>query len=188
MDRRVVLGCAGRVAPDRTGDECEDEEPFSLRNTPSQALYTTYLASDDRPVLLGALEPKFWRRFCEGIGREDLIAYHDGAEISFGEDDSVLRTQLETEFAKATSNEWLQRFIDWDVPGGPVYDVPAIMQTQHFADRKIAEGKPGDWPLVTTAVRWLHSDIRAGSGLGYPPDFNEHESEIRNDWLRGEAW
>lgn len=164
------------------------KEPFSLRNTPSQALYTTYLASDDRPVLLGALEPKFWRRFCEGIGRTDLIDSHDGAEISFGDDDSLLRTELQTEFAKATSDEWLQRFIDWDVPGGPVYDVPAIMATEHFADRKIIEGQPGEWPLVTTAVRWLDSGSRAGNGLGYPPEFNDHEREIREQWLRQEAW
>jgi alpha-methylacyl-CoA racemase len=161
--------------------------PFSLRNTPSQALYTTYLASDDRPVLLGTLEPKFWRRFCEGIGRVDLIKYHDGAEIAFGDDDSQLRGELETEFAKATSAEWLQRFIEWDVPGGPVYDVPALMETDHFADRKIIEGQAGAWPVVTTAVRWLHSESRAGSGLGQPPDFNEHEREIREQWLRQET-
>ena len=150
-------------------------------------MYTTYLASDDRPVLLGALEPKFWRRFCEGIDRADLIGYHDGAEISFGEDDSLLRAELEIEFAKATSDEWLQRFINWDVPGGPVYDVPAIMQTDHFADRKIVEGEPGQWPIVTTAVRWLHSDSRAGSALGYPPDFNEHEEQVHKEWLAEET-
>jgi alpha-methylacyl-CoA racemase len=163
------------------------KQPFSLRESPPQALYTTYLASDDRPVLLGALEPKFWRRFCQGIGREDLIDNHDGAEIAFGDNDSALRGELEAEFAKATSDEWLQRFLAWDVPGGPVYDVPAIMATEHFAQRKIVEGEPGEWPLVTTAIRWQHSETRAGSGLGYPPDFNEHERQIRKEWLADDS-
>jgi crotonobetainyl-CoA:carnitine CoA-transferase CaiB-like acyl-CoA transferase len=158
-------------------------EPFSLRETPPQALYTTYLASDGRPVLLGTLEPKFWRRFCQGVGREDLIQDHDGTEIAFGDDDKHLRSELESVFATATSAQWLQRFIDWDVPGGPVYDVPAIMATEHFAQRKIIEGQPGQWPNVTMAVRWMHSDSRAGSGLDYPPDYNQHEDLIRKEWL-----
>jgi len=42
--------------------------------------------------------------------------------------------------------------------------------------------------VVTTAVRWLHSESRAGSGLRQPPDFNEHEQEIRQQWLGQEAW
>ena len=69
-----------------------------------------------------------------------------------------------------------------------MYDVPTLMETEHFADRKIIEGQPGEWPLVTTAVRWLDSESRAGSGLAHPPDFNEHEREIRQQWLRQEAW
>jgi len=159
------------------------EQPFSLRETPPQALYTTYLASDGRPVLLGTLEPKFWRRFCQGVGREDLIQDHNGTEIAFGDDDEHLRAELESVFATATSAQWLQRFIDWDVPGGPVYDVPAIMATEHFAQRKIIEGQPGQWPNITMAVRWMHSDSRAGSGLDYPPDYNQHEDLIRKEWL-----
>ena len=34
--------------------------------------YYPYEASDGW-VTCGALEPKFWRAFCEGVGREDLI-------------------------------------------------------------------------------------------------------------------
>jgi alpha-methylacyl-CoA racemase len=157
--------------------------PFSLRETPSQALYDTYLASDGRPVLLGALEPKFWRRFCEGIGRPDLVDRHDGTEIAFGDDQADLRAELEREFAKEPAHVWLQRFLYWDVPGGPVYDVPAIMGTEHYAERGIVSGKPGEWPEVATAVRWHASDSRAGLGLKPPPDFNEHERDVLRDWL-----
>lgn len=159
------------------------QRPFSLHETFSQALYDTYLSSDGRPVLLGALEPKFWRRFCEGIGREDLIDRHNGEEIAFGDDESELRTELEQEFAKESADEWLKRFLEWDVPGGPVYDVPAIMQTEHFYERGILVGDEGQWPLITAAVRWQASDCRAGHGLNRPPDYNEHESEIREQWL-----
>jgi alpha-methylacyl-CoA racemase len=159
------------------------KEPFSLRKMPAMSLYTTYLASDDRPIMFGALEPKFWRRFCEGIRRHDLIASHDDAAISFGDDQTELRRELEKEFARATSDEWLQRFLDWDIPGGPVYDVPAIMESRHFAERGIIEGAPGEWPQVKMAFRWQNADSRAGSGLRAPPEFNQDEDDVRADWL-----
>ncbi len=148
-----------------------------------QALYDTYLSSDGVAVLLGALEPKFWKRFCENIGRADLIGRHSGAALAFADNDDDLRAELEKEFGKAAAAEWLQRFIDWDVPGGPVLDVQQIMATDHFAARQIAEGDDGEWPNVTTAIRWHHTSERAGAGLAPPPKFDQHREEVLRDWL-----
>lgn len=148
-----------------------------------QSLYDTYLSSDGVPVLLGALEPKFWKRFCENIGRGDLISRHTGAALAFGDNDDDLRAELEKEFGRATAAEWLQRFIDWDVPGGPVLDVPQIMATDHFAARQITEGESGEWPNVTTAIRWHHTGERAGTRLTPPPKFDQHREEVLRDWL-----
>ncbi|WP_029116509.1 CaiB/BaiF CoA-transferase family protein [Mycobacterium sp. URHB0044] len=158
-------------------------QPFSLREMPAMSLYTTYAASDGRPVMFGALEPKFWRRFCEGIGRDDLVAAHDQTAISFADNALDLRKALEAVFATATSDEWLQRFLDWDIPGGPVYDVPAIMQTAHYSARQLVEGDPGSWPQVKMAFRWQKSNSRAGSGLTPPPEFNQDEATVRAQWL-----
>ena len=148
-----------------------------------QSLYDTYLSSDGVPVLLGALELKFWKRFCENIGRADLIARHSGAALEFADNDDDLRAELEKEFKKTTAAEWLRRFIDWDVPGGPVLDVPQIMATDHFAARHITEGEDGEWPNVTTAIRWHHTGERAGAGLAPPPEFDQHRKEVLDDWL-----
>lgn len=77
-----------------------------------------YRASDGVPVLLGALEPKFWHRFCERIQRPDLEPLgHTGEEIEFGVEDARLRHELRTIFATATADEWQRRFVNWDVPG-----------------------------------------------------------------------
>jgi crotonobetainyl-CoA:carnitine CoA-transferase CaiB-like acyl-CoA transferase len=158
-------------------------QPFSMRTPRRQALYDTYLSSDGVPVLLGTLEPKFWKRFCDNIGRPDLIDRHGGGALEFGDDDGPLRKELEGEFARATGDEWLRRFVAWDVPGGPVLDVPAIMKTEHFAAREIAEGADGDWPNVTTAIRWHHTGQRAGAGLAPPPAFDQDRAEVLRDWL-----
>jgi len=158
-------------------------EPVTMHVPRRQALYDTYLSSDGLPVLLGALEAKFWNRFCEKIDRPDLAHRHSGAAIEFGDNDQHLRAELEQEFAKATAADWLRRFVEWDVPGGPVLDVPRIMATDHFAARHIAEGAEGEWPNVATAIRWHHVDERAGAGLSPPPSFDQHHDEILRDWL-----
>jgi alpha-methylacyl-CoA racemase len=67
------------------------KRPVSMHAPQRQALYDTYLSSDGVPVLLGTLEPKFWARFCENIGRADLVARHGGATLAFGQDDDDLR-------------------------------------------------------------------------------------------------
>jgi alpha-methylacyl-CoA racemase len=158
-------------------------QPVSQHTSRRQALYDTYLSSDSQPVLLGTLEPKFWIRFCERIGRPDLVDRHGGAALEFGDDDSDLRAELETEFAKATADEWLDRFLVWDIPGGPVLDVPRIMQTDHFAARLIAQPSELGWPNITTAIRWHHVDERAGTGLSPPPDYDQHREEVLKSWL-----
>ena len=159
------------------------KQPFTLHGRPRQALYDTYLSSDGVPVLLGALEHKFWKRFCEQIGRPDLIGRHSGAALEFGDADDGLRAELETEFAKATAAQWLERFVAWDVPGGPVLEIPQVMETDHFATRRIAEGEDGAWPNVTTAICWHHTGERAGAGLTPPPAFDQNREEILRDWL-----
>lgn len=159
------------------------KEPFTMHMPLRQALYDTYLSSDGIPVLLGALEPKFWTRFCTEIGRTDLVGHHDGTQIAFGDDDAELRAELEAEFAKATAAQWLERFLAWDVPGGPVLDVPHIMQTDHYLARGIASGAEGEWPNVATAVRWHHTGERAGAGLAPPPAYDENRDEVLRDWL-----
>ncbi len=40
------------------------------------ACYNVYRTRDDELMALGALELKFWRTFCERVGRPDLVARH----------------------------------------------------------------------------------------------------------------
>ena len=159
------------------------KQPVSMHQPRRQALYDTYRSSDGVPVLLGALEPKFWSRFCDRIGRSDLAGRHPGVALAFGDEDEDLRAELEQEFATATAAEWLDRFLEWDVPGGPVLDVPRIMDTDHFAARGIAAGPDGEWPNIATAIRWHHVGERAGAGLAPPPAFDQHHDDILRDWL-----
>lgn len=65
------------------------------------ACYRTYRCADGH-VTLGALEPKFWRAFCEGLDRPDLLA-HGGATPG-----SEFGQAIEAIFAERTRDEWTE--------------------------------------------------------------------------------
>jgi crotonobetainyl-CoA:carnitine CoA-transferase CaiB-like acyl-CoA transferase len=62
--------------------------------------YTTYRTRDGRFVALGALEPKFFKEFCEAVGRPEL------AERQFDGEGDGPRAELEAIFAGRTRDEW----------------------------------------------------------------------------------
>jgi crotonobetainyl-CoA:carnitine CoA-transferase CaiB-like acyl-CoA transferase len=161
----------------RTGEPCNAHERSM------GPLYDVYTASDGRPVLLGALEPKFFERFCTEVGRRDLIEHHHGGEIEFGVGDERLRKELEGIFATATSEEWRRRFTEWDVPGSPVLQLPEVTELEHFAARGLVEGAPGTWPNVMLPIRWHHTGERAGAGLTPPPELGADAEDVLRDWL-----
>ncbi|HEY2908378.1 MAG TPA: CaiB/BaiF CoA-transferase family protein [Vicinamibacterales bacterium] len=70
------------------------------------ACYALYETADHEWVALGALEAKFWRAFCERIGRADLIPFQHAAgaegERVLGEVRAVMRTR--------TLDDWLAHF------------------------------------------------------------------------------
>ena len=83
----------------------------------ASACYTLYETADGQWLALGALEPKFWRGFCELIGRADLVplqhAGGDEGARALREVQAVMRTR--------PRDEWLARFADADVCLSPVY-------------------------------------------------------------------
>ncbi len=68
--------------------------------TGGSACYGVYRTRDGRFVALGALEPKFFRSFCEAAGRPEL------AERQFEDDGRGPREELAALFATRTRDEW----------------------------------------------------------------------------------
>ena len=78
------------------------------------ACYRMYATADGRQVTVGALEPKFFGRLCELLGRPDLAA------DQYAEDQAPLIRALSEVFATQTLAQWLDVFADEDVCVGPV--------------------------------------------------------------------
>jgi alpha-methylacyl-CoA racemase len=78
------------------------------------ACYRMYETSDGRHLTVGALEPKFFARLCELVGRPEL------AERQYGDDQRTLAAELADVFHRRPLEEWLDVFEREDVCVGPV--------------------------------------------------------------------
>jgi alpha-methylacyl-CoA racemase len=90
-------------------------EPLERLLTGGLACYAIYETLDGRHLTVTAVEPKFFQRLCELLGREELVErqYDPGAQES-------LRAALAETFASEELGTWLERFESEDVMIGPV--------------------------------------------------------------------
>jgi len=89
-------------------------EPVEKMLTGGLACYRIYATADGRFLTVGALEPKFFVRLCELIGRPEL------AERHYDADQGTLAEELAAIFAERSLAGWLAQFGDEDVCVGPV--------------------------------------------------------------------
>lgn len=80
------------------------------------ACYGVYRTRDGRFAALGALEPKFFRAFCEAAGRPDLV------ERQFDDGGRGPRAELEALFATRTRDEWARLGEEHDCCLAPVLE------------------------------------------------------------------
>ena len=98
-----------RLASHRLGGE-----PIPRLLTGGLACYRIYATADGRHLTVAALEPKFFERLCELIGRPDL------AGRQWSTDQEPLAEELAQAFAARPLAAWLELFDGEDVGVGPV--------------------------------------------------------------------
>lgn len=90
-------------------------DPVPRMLTGGLACYRIYSTADGRFLTVGALEPRFWRRLCEVVGRGDL------APRQFDHDQEAVAAELAEVLATRTLGAWLTLFDGEDVCAGPVW-------------------------------------------------------------------
>jgi len=90
-------------------------EPAPRMLTGGLACYRLYPTADGGHLTVGALEPKFFRRLCELVGRPEL------ADRQYDTDQDALADELAGVFATRILDDWLAHFGDEDVCVGPVW-------------------------------------------------------------------
>lgn len=90
-------------------------EPVPRMLTGGLACYRLYSTADGRQLTVGALEPRFFERLCELLGRPDL------GERQFDDDQEALAEELAAVLATRSLSDWLEHLGDADVCVGPVW-------------------------------------------------------------------
>jgi alpha-methylacyl-CoA racemase len=153
---------------------CDGEVPRrgELELAGGLVCYRPY-ACKDGWVTLGALEPKFWANWCQGVGREDLI------EKQFERPGSEAHAEVERVFLERTRDEWSEFASQHDCCLEPVLDLDEALDSDLVRGRAMVVEleQPG-----AGTVRQLGHPVKFSRTPGAPqgpgPGLGEHTDEV----------
>lgn len=136
--------------------------------------YRPYRCADGW-VTLGALEPKFFKAFCEGVGRPDLI------EHQFQPPGSDAHEQIEAIFAARTREQWAEFAGEHDCCLEPVLEFDEAMDSELVRAREMIVEI--DQPGARRPVRQLGLPVKLSRTPGDPrrlpgPGLGEHTAAV----------
>ncbi len=136
--------------------------------------YRPYRCADGY-VTLGALEPKFWQAWCEGVGREDLLHH------AFDPPGSDAHRAVSEIFAARSREEWRQFASEHDCCLEPVLDLDEVLESQLVAQRQMVVDL--EQPGAEQTVRLLGAPIKLNRTPADPsrapgPALGEHTDEV----------
>jgi alpha-methylacyl-CoA racemase len=136
--------------------------------------YRPYRCADGW-VTLGALEPKFWKAFCLGVGREDLV------NNAFDPPGSETHKAVEEIFQGRTREQWRQFASQNDCCLEPVLELDEVLDSELVRAREMVSTlvQPG----AEREVRLLGVPIKLSRTPGDPargpgPVLGEHTDEL----------
>jgi crotonobetainyl-CoA:carnitine CoA-transferase CaiB-like acyl-CoA transferase len=153
---------------------CDGEVPRRGRGSLNGgiACYLPYEAADGW-VTCGALEPKFWRNFCEGVGRPELIGKQ------FVAPDSDDGRAIAAVFKDRTREEWRAFNDAHDAMIEPVLDLDEALDSKLIAEREMVVEL--EQPRLG-AVRQLGVPVKLsrtpGAAARPAPGLGEHTEEV----------
>jgi alpha-methylacyl-CoA racemase len=138
--------------------------------------YGVYATRDGRYVTLAALEPKFWARFCELVGRPDLIPLH-GPAVWARRDE--VRAVVAAIFATRTRDEWLALLAGEDTCVGPVSTLAESLRDPQVQARRMVR----DADLGVAQAHSALSPVPRLASAAVPPDrppprLGEHSAAV----------
>ncbi len=136
------IGATYALNNDRITDRTGLRQPGDTERT--SAKYQYYGTADGRYVLFCAIEHKFWARFCEALGRDDLIGEQASpGPVDFAHRDEALRRQLQEIFRSRPQDEWVRFALEHRLPLGPAHQRVAELRDdpQIRARQIIVEGE-----------------------------------------------
>ncbi len=135
----------------------------SLPVTMGRPFYNVYRTADGQYFSLGAIEPKFWQRFCEAAGRTDLLTRQ--FDPSVGEELNAL-------FGQKSRAEWMEVFEGTDACVEPVNTFEQVLSEPHVQARGHVHTENGKPVRMNTPFVFARRESAA------PPRLGEHTRQV----------
>ncbi|MDE4098587.1 CaiB/BaiF CoA transferase family protein [Phaeobacter gallaeciensis] len=158
-------------------------QPVGTRH-PSIVPYGAFPTRDGH-VIVACLTERFWHNFARCLGREDLITDPRFAEYEKRlENRDALEPEICEIMEKDTTEYWLDRLSEFDVPNAPILSIAESLEQEHVAARGLIETVThpdvGDMQLVRGPIRF---DGEGPAPARAPALLGEHTRSVLSDWL-----
>jgi crotonobetainyl-CoA:carnitine CoA-transferase CaiB-like acyl-CoA transferase len=128
------------------------------------ACYNVYETRDSRYMALGALEPQFWKAFCDSVGRYDWSKKN---YFEPGPHQRVLQEEIAELFREKSQAEWVAHFANYDCCCEPVLTLSEAMEDRDLHAREMV-------------IELVHESWGVYRQLGIAPKFSETPGKIRS--------
>ncbi|HEY2773560.1 MAG TPA: CaiB/BaiF CoA-transferase family protein [Candidatus Binatia bacterium] len=133
------------------------------------------LRTADGSVVVGVNNQKLWQRFCTAIGaeelREDPRFENNFVRIVHREE---LRSEIERRLASASSEHWISRFVENDVPCGPILRIDEALEDPQVAARGVVV-RVGDRQFLGSPIHLSRTPTSVSRG---PAEVGEHTRQV----------
>ena len=158
-------------------------QPVGTRH-PSIVPYGAFPTRDGH-VIVACLTERFWHNFARCLGREDLITDPRFAEYEKRlENRDALEPVICEIMEKDTTEYWLGRLTEFDVPNAPILSIAESLEQEHVAARGLIETVThpdvGNMQLVRGPIRF---DGEGPAPARAPALLGEHTRSVLSDWL-----
>ena len=147
--------------------------------------YGCYQTADGRWLFFGAIEPKFWMRFCDAIHRPDLRGRIDaGAAMDYGENDPGLGAEMVSAIGSRTQAEWVALAVQHQLPVAPVLRPDELLENDHVAARGVFVETPH--PSTGDPMRLMSLPLKVEGEVFEverpAPALGEHTEQVLVEW------
>ena len=142
------------------------------------ACYNIYQTRDKRYMSVGALEPQFWKVFCETVGHPE---WNQPSYFDPGPHQKKLQQQLADLFAQKDLAEWIRVFAPVDCCCEPVLNLDEVMADEQVRQRKMVVDLLHErWGAYRQLGIAPKLSLTPGSLTRHAPELGEHTKEILN--------
>lgn len=139
--------------------------------------YNVYRTRDNDYVALAALEPKFWKNFCDALGRADLVPGHS----SYAVEDDPTYQEVKNIFLSRNKAEWCDFSERVDCCLTPVNTADEVVNGVYARERGLIVDAPDVGDTLRQVLNPLVFLGEKNRKTSPPPALGQHNSVIYGD-------